>query len=93
MNAVASEIAAQAQALPPIERAELIESLIESMQHSDKEIEALWAAEAEDRIDALVRGEIVTENEPGVLASIVKACPQPLPEPFPLQPDLHMRCR
>ena len=38
------------------------------MQHSDKEIEALWAAEAEDRIDALVRGEIVTEDEPGVLA-------------------------
>ena len=53
MNAVASEIAAQAQALPPIERAELIESLIESMQHSDKEIEALWAAESEDRIDVL----------------------------------------
>ena len=68
MNAVASEIAAQAQALPPIERAELIESLIESMQHSDKEIEALWAAEAEDRIDALVRGEIATENEPDVVA-------------------------
>ena len=68
MNAVASEIAAQAQALPPVERAELIESLIESMQHSDKEIEALWAAEAEDRIDALVRGEIETENEPDILA-------------------------
>jgi putative addiction module component (TIGR02574 family) len=67
MNAVATEIATIAKSLPPIERAELIESLIESMQHSDKEIEALWAAEAEDRIDALERGEITAEGEPRVL--------------------------
>jgi hypothetical protein len=68
MNAVVTELVAQAQALPPIERAELIESLIESMQHSDKEIEALWALEAEDRIDAISRGEMVTEGEPRILA-------------------------
>ena len=67
MNAAATEIAAIAMALPPVQRAELIESLIESMQHSDKEIEALWAAEAEDRIDALERGEITAEGEPSVL--------------------------
>lgn len=67
MNAAATEIATIAKALPPIQRAELIESLIESMQHSDKEIEALWAAEAENRIDALERGEITAEGEPGIL--------------------------
>jgi hypothetical protein len=68
MNAVVTELVAQAQTLPPIERAELIESLIESMQHSDKEIEALWALEAEDRIDAISRGDMMTEGEPLILA-------------------------
>jgi hypothetical protein len=68
MNAVVTELVAQAQALPPIERAELIESLIESMQHSDKEIEALWALEAEDRINAISHGEMMIEGEPRVLA-------------------------
>ena len=67
MNAAATEIAVIAKALPIIERAELIESLIESMKHSDKEIEALWAEEAEDRIDALERDEITAEGEPSIL--------------------------
>ncbi|MEI8325259.1 MAG: addiction module protein [Betaproteobacteria bacterium] len=67
MNAVIHELVEQAQALPMIERAKLIESLIESMAHSDKEIEALWAIEAEDRIDALERGEIELEDEPRIL--------------------------
>ena len=68
MNAVVTELVARAQALPPVERAELIESLIESMQHSDKEIEALWASEAEDRIDAIARGDMLTEGEPRILS-------------------------
>ncbi len=68
MNAVVTELVAQAQVLPPVQRAELIESLIESMQHSDKEIEALWASEAEDRIDAITRGEMLTEGEPRILS-------------------------
>ena len=68
MNAVVTQLVAQAQALPPIERAELIESLIESMQHSDKEIESLWASEAEDRIDAVARGEMPIEGEPPILS-------------------------
>ncbi len=68
MNAVVTELVAQAQVLPPVQRAELIELLIESMQHSDKEIEALWASEAEDRIDAITRGEMLTEGEPRILS-------------------------
>ena len=68
MNAVVTELVAQAQVLPPVQRAELIESLIESMQHSDKEIESLWASEAEDRIDAISRGEMLTEGEPRILS-------------------------
>ena len=67
MNAVVHELIERAQALPIIERAKLIESLIESMSHADKEIEALWAIEAEARIDALERGDIELEGEPNLL--------------------------
>ena len=68
MNAAAAEIISIAKALPPIERAEIIESLIDSMRSNDAEIEALWAAEAEDRVDALLRGEITAGPEPRILA-------------------------
>ena len=67
MNAVAAEIISIAKALPPIERAEVIESLIDSMRSDDQEIEALWAAEAEDRVEALLRGEITANPEPRIL--------------------------
>jgi hypothetical protein len=68
MNAMVSELLAQAMALPLLDRARLIESLMESMSPVDKDIEALWAIEAENRIDALERGEMALEDEPRILA-------------------------
>jgi len=48
----------EALLLPPIERAELIENLLSSFDFPDrKEIDALWGAEAERRIDAYEKGE------------------------------------
>ena len=45
--------------LPPVERAALVENILSSFELSSrKEIDALWAQEAEDRIDAFERGEI-----------------------------------
>ena len=45
--------------LEPSERAALIDVLWESLdEDSIKEIEAKWAAESEDRIDAFERGEL-----------------------------------
>lgn len=45
--------------LSPTERAQLIDILWESLDESRvKEIEARWAAESEDRIDAVDRGEL-----------------------------------
>ena len=45
--------------LPPVERAELVEQILSSFDFpSRNEIDALWAKEAEDRIDAYDRGEI-----------------------------------
>lgn len=52
------EVLAEALCLPPIERAELIEELFFSFDGDDrKTIDALWADEAEDRIEAFQRGE------------------------------------
>jgi len=45
--------------LDPTERAKLIDLLWESLDEARvKEIEAKWAAESEDRVDAYERGEL-----------------------------------
>lgn len=40
------------------ERAQLIDELISTLDKPDKEIEKLWAIEAEDRIDAYNQGKL-----------------------------------
>jgi putative addiction module component (TIGR02574 family) len=58
--------------LSSAERARLIDILWESLDEARvKEIEAKWAAEAEDRIDAVERGELQTLDGPSVLASLI----------------------
>ena len=50
------QILVEALKLPPVERAELVENLLTSFEfQSRKTIDALWAEEAEDRIDAFER--------------------------------------
>jgi putative addiction module component (TIGR02574 family) len=45
--------------LPPVERAELVEQILASFDFpSRNEIDALWAKEAEDRIDEYDQGKI-----------------------------------
>lgn len=49
----------EARKLPPVERAELIEKLLESFNISRQgDIDAAWAAEAESRIDAYTAGQL-----------------------------------
>jgi putative addiction module component (TIGR02574 family) len=48
----------EALTLSPSEKAQLIDKLISTLDKSDKEIDELWAKEAEDRIDAYDRGKI-----------------------------------
>ena len=63
----------QALKLPPVERAELVESLLSSFEfRSRKTIDALWDQEAEDRIDAFERGEIPAIRAEQVFAEIEK---------------------
>jgi len=48
----------QASSLDPFERAQLIDKLISSLDKPDKEIDELWAKEAEERIDAYDQGKL-----------------------------------
>jgi len=51
----------EALGLPPIERAFLIEELLSSFEFSNrKEIDELWAQEAESRIEAYKKGILKT---------------------------------
>lgn len=49
----------QAMALSPMERAELVEELLATFDFPSRmTIDAAWAAEVEDRLQALDRGEV-----------------------------------
>jgi putative addiction module component (TIGR02574 family) len=61
----------QIKELQPTERAALIDLLWESLDESRvNEIEARWAAESEDRIDAFERGELTAVDGPSALAEL-----------------------
>lgn len=61
MTVQSQEVLREALDLPPIERAELVEQILASFDFpARKEIDALWAKEVEDRIDAYERGDIGT---------------------------------
>ncbi|MFZ3209713.1 MAG: addiction module protein [Geobacteraceae bacterium] len=53
-----NEVLAEALNLPPIERAQLIEDLLTSFESPDRDrLDRLWAAEAEDRVEAFKQGK------------------------------------
>ena len=67
------QILAEALKLPPVERAELVENLLTSFEfEARKLIDALWAKEAEARIDAFERGEMAAIPAKDVFAEIEK---------------------
>jgi putative addiction module component (TIGR02574 family) len=63
--AAPNEILKDALNLRPSEKAELIDKLLSSLDNPDKELDELWAREAEDRIEAYDQGKIkaLTLNE------------------------------
>ncbi len=70
----AKRILADALELPPMERAELVESLLSSFEfQSRKAIDALWAQEAKARMDAFERGEMAGIPARDVSAEIEKS--------------------
>jgi len=52
------ELLKQAKRLAPAQKLELVEALLNDLDHPDAGIDASWAAEAEDRLAAYRRGEI-----------------------------------
>jgi putative addiction module component (TIGR02574 family) len=64
-------VLAEALDLPPIERAALVDALLSSIDFPErKEVDALWANEAEDRIDAYERGNLSASPAGAVLDRI-----------------------
>ncbi len=53
-----NQVLREALTLKPAQRAELIDKLLSSLDKPDKDIDELWAKEAESRIDAYEQGKI-----------------------------------
>ena len=53
-----TEIVESACKLRPVERLQLIDALMDSLDEPDPAIESAWAAEAQDRLAAYDRGEL-----------------------------------
>lgn len=70
--AVPANLLNDALALEAPKRAELVDELLASLDQPDKEIDALWAEEAESRIDAYDRGEIESVSVHEVMARYEK---------------------
>lgn len=54
------KVLAKALKMSPVERAEIVDQLIQSLDKPDKEIDELWKKEAEDRINAFEAGDLQT---------------------------------
>jgi putative addiction module component (TIGR02574 family) len=64
-------ILSDALELPPVERAELVEEIMSSLDFPARaEVDALWAREAEDRIDAYDRGNLKVRSADEIIDSI-----------------------
>jgi putative addiction module component (TIGR02574 family) len=58
MTTTAEALSAQAVKLPPEERMEVVERILDSLDEPDASLDALWAKEADDRLAAYRRGEV-----------------------------------
>lgn len=68
MHPTPEMLSEQAARLPPAERMELVERILDTLIEHSPELDALWAAEAEDRLAAYRRGEIRAVPLAAVLA-------------------------
>jgi len=70
--AVPANLLKDALSLEAPKRAELVDQLLASLDQPDKVIDALWAEEAESRIDAYDRGEMKSVSVHEVMARYEK---------------------
>lgn len=73
MSAQGKHVLAEALELPPVERAELVEEILSSFDFPLRpEVDALWAREAEARLDAYARGDLKAIPADGVFKELSK---------------------
>jgi putative addiction module component (TIGR02574 family) len=70
MTARTEQLLSEVLSLPPSERAQLAERLFSSLDISQKELDRLWAQEADSRIDAYDRGDIKAVSANDVFKNI-----------------------
>ena len=58
MTTTAEALSAQAAKLPPEQRMEVVERILDSLDEPDAALDALWAKEADERLAAYRRGEL-----------------------------------
>ena len=64
----AQELLEQARCLTAAERAWLADALLASLDQTDADIDAAWAAEADERVRAFAAGELTAVSVDSVLA-------------------------
>ena len=72
MNASAKSILRQAIQLPPVERAGLVDELLETLYETEGSLDALWLLEAESRIAAYRTGELDSTDAREVFSELGK---------------------
>lgn len=72
MTIETKEILEEVLALPPVEKANLVDNILSSLDQPDERLDALWYKEVEDRIDAYKAGRINTVSLEQVLAKYNK---------------------
>jgi putative addiction module component (TIGR02574 family) len=58
MNERIKKLTEEASLLPPIDRAELVEGILQSLDATDPNLDQSWAEEAKDRLAAYRRSEL-----------------------------------
>ena len=58
MSNMVQRLGKEARKLSPAERIQLVDDILSSLELTNPDLDARWAAEAEDRIAAYRRGEI-----------------------------------
>lgn len=73
MNPHSKAVIEQASTLTALEKLEVVDALLASVDKPDPQIDRLWATEAEDRLAAFRRGEIQALELNEVLAKYRRA--------------------
>ncbi|MBF0284094.1 MAG: addiction module protein [Magnetococcales bacterium] len=58
MNKQTAEIVEETRQLPPAERLEVVDAILDSLDQPDPEIDRLWLQEIKERMEAFRKGEM-----------------------------------